>query len=160
MFNSGFIYEIANDHPNSIALSQNSIKRDGTLSEKIQLYNTIASVEEVKGATWLHKHGTLSVKTYADYDCRNDLLLAFALIPRDYSAVIYNTTKRLDGNSYVFMRKLNIVEGIMGGKQPIGHTDMFNATVIRFQLFHDSNLVYSNGGTEIYLTLHSVWISK
>lgn len=158
LFNSGLIYELTNDHPNSIALSQNSILTNGTISEKIQLYNTITSTEEVSGATWLRMYRSLQVKTYADFDCRQDLLLAYAFIPEGQSEIVYNTTEKINAHSYFFFRKLNLIEGVMGGAQKIGHSDSFNSTYIRSQLLHHSNLVYSNSGSEIYLTLRSVTI--
>jgi uncharacterized membrane protein len=156
LFNSGFIYEITKDHPNSIALSQKSILTSGTISEKIQFYNTITSEEEVSGATWLRTHRNPLIITYADFDCRQDLLLAFALITEDQSKIVYNTTERIDASSYFFFRKLNIIEGVMCGAQKIGHTDAFNATYIRIRLSFHSNLIYSNGGSEIYWVFRPV----
>jgi uncharacterized membrane protein len=157
LFNTGFVYEVTRSHPTSISLSQNWIMEYGNANEKLEFYNTYTPTEEVVSAEWLSQHRDDKSIIYSDYRARNNALNAYAMISRSEGLVIYNDTVMVDAKSYVYLRKLNVVDHLMGGSPEVtGSPDLFDAATILSSLSQEANLVYSNGGSEVYYSMYGV----
>lgn len=162
LFNTGFIYEVTKIHPWSISLSQNWVKKFGNTEEKVRFYSTYSPVEDVISAIWFSKHRDNSFKIYSDYRARNNVLNAYTMNPRSKGLVIYQTKTRIDEKSYVYFRKLNIIEDIMVGPRvgATGPPEIFNTTLIHPLLSNKANKIYSNGGSCIHYCFRAIMLSS
>jgi uncharacterized membrane protein len=162
LFNTGFVYEITKDHSDSISLSQNWIKECGNAKEKFALYSSCTPVEEVVSAVWLSRYRNGALDVYSDYRARNNVLNSYAMISRSEGHALEaggSTTIVIKDNSYVYLRKSNIFDGIMGGSPQLigtGIPNTFNATQILSLMPQKANKVYSNGGSEIFYTIELI----
>jgi len=160
LFNTGFVYEITKDHPYSISLGQNWIKRYGSARDKFAFYSLYTPVEEVISALWLSHYRDNVSDVYSDYRARNNVLNAYAMISRSEGHAMGawgTTTILIMDNSYVYLRKVNIFEGLMGGEpKPTGLLNVYDATIIVSLLPQKANKIYSNGDSEIYYTFHTI----
>ncbi len=156
LFNSGWIYEVANDHPGSISLSQVSINKYGNAEEKVGFYNCYIPEEDVFSARWLLDNGNHNHKVYSDSSVTSEkssvLVSAGEVIPTKI-VVLTNTTSEIIVNSYIYLRYLNMVEGLMSYRlSDVSHeTGIYNTTEI-YYLIESKNKIYSNGGSNIYAT--------
>ena len=161
LFNSGFMYEVTKSHPSSVSLSQNWIKEYGNAEEKLEFYNVYTPAEEVVSAGWLSQYRGDALEIYSDFRARNNVLNSYAMISRSEGLVIYNTTTIVNEKSYIYFRKLNIVDGLMGGSPKVtGPPDMFDATTILSSLSQKANKIYSNGGSEVYYTVYIILLEQ
>ena len=157
LFNSGWVYEIAKDHPRSIALSQESIKEYGDAKEKMGFYNCYTPEQDVFSARWLSNNRNNVYKIYSDDSVtplRSNVLVSAGLIDCAKISVLTNTTSEISVNSYVYLRYVNIIEDIMGYRVPetlIKKAGVYNTTEI-YHLIENKNKIYSNGGSDIYAT--------
>jgi len=159
LFNTGFVYEILQDLPYSISLSQNWTKEHGNGDDKFALYSAIDLPQEVVSASWLAQHRNPALGVYADYRSCNNVLNAYAMISRSESHAMGAWGTKLiviENWSYIYLRKVNIFDGVMGGSpqlQATGLPDTFNSTSIISLLPQEANIIYSNGGSEIFYTV-------
>jgi uncharacterized membrane protein len=157
LLNVGVIYELSKDHPSSISLSQNWIQLHGDADEKIQFYNIYTPVEEVASAEWLSKHKSDDSFIYSDYRARNNVLNAYAMQSRVEGRLIYRTLEIIPAKSYVYLRKLNLFDGLMGGAPKVsGSPDTFNATTIIYLITQKASKIYCNGQSGIFYTVDTV----
>jgi uncharacterized membrane protein len=123
----------------------------GNPYEKLGFYNAYTPTEEVFSAGWLSQYRDDKSMIYSDYRARNNALNAYAMISRSEGLVIYNYTVMIEAESYVYLRRLNVVDHLMGGSPEVtGSPDLFDATTILSILSQEANVVYSNGGSEVY----------
>ena len=154
LFNSGFIYEVANDIPTSI-LSINRYE-ESNIIVKDSFSQTISREQNVFSAKWFSKYGDRNIKIYADYISEEQVLRSYGMMywkiyPSSISllnkeAVIYH-------NAYVYLRYINVVDGIvreyLSGIGELPYSSIFNLLEIR-PLLKEGNKIYTNGGSEIY----------
>ena len=154
--NSGFIYEIANDYPTSISISQENIKEYGNGNTKMSFYNIIIPEQDAYSAKWLSSNMNKNYKIYADdtvTGIKSNVLVSAGLIDNTNIFILTNTTLELSTNSYVFLRYVNVIENIMNYKIPnteIKKSGLYNTSEINHILYNES-LIYSNGGSNIYI---------
>lgn len=150
LFNTGFVYEIAKDHPGSIALSQESVRESKNIEDKARLYNCINVFEQdVYGAKWLSKNRENNKKIYTD--CVGSApLWSYGMIECEPIIRVTNTTK-IQKEAYTYLSYPNVVEKIVqvyyAGPQK--RIDLYNTTEL-FYFLNTTNEIYSNGGSEIY----------
>lgn len=155
LFNTGWVYEIAKDHPGSISLSQESIKVYGDAKEKMGFYNCYIPEQDVFSARWLSNNRNNVYKIYSDdsvTSLKSYVLVSVGLVDCSKISVLTNTTSEISVNSYVFLRYVNIIEGIMGYRVPetlIKKSSVYNITEI-YPLIENKNKIYSNGGSDTY----------
>jgi len=134
LFDAGWIYEIAKDHPSSVALSNIDYPR---FSEK-----------EVIGALWLD-----TVKTkggiYAD-SYRWLLLIGFEGYPY-YWFKHYNTNPTT--TLYVFLGDFNIRNNVVLEARQIGLRESLLDYIEITDVVGNMSKIYDNGGTNIYSCL-------
>ena len=143
LFNSGWIYEIAKDHPGSISLSQEWIKRYGSVEEKINFYGALPGEQSIFGAKWLSLHKSDETKIYADLSSRNHLLTSYGMTPRKDMIVLSSSSKIM--HSYVYLRDLNVAESII----ETGYHEYINISEL-LPALEEGAKIYSNGECEIY----------
>jgi uncharacterized membrane protein len=147
LFNIGFVYEVAKNYPNSISLSQESIKKYGDVKQKAALYNGYIPEHDAFSAMWLSNNRKSDYKIYSDeqlttYKCH--VLISIGGIFYTETSSFTNTTSKITINSYIYLRYLNIVHNIA-----VYEKTCYNITEV-FYLVENTNEIYSNGGSEIY----------
>jgi uncharacterized membrane protein len=151
LFNSGWVYEVAKDHPGSISLSQESIKEYGDMKEKAGFYNIYIPKQDAFSAMWLSNNREQDYKIYSDVSSatqKSSVLVSTGGIEYTKIYGLTNTTSKIPVTSYVYLRYLNIIENIMSYKKSKG-SGTYNTSEI-FHLIENKNKIYSNRGSEIY----------
>jgi uncharacterized membrane protein len=143
LFNSGWVYEVAEDHPASISLSQESIKEYGDAKAKNSFYGVCLQEQEVFGTKWLSKNQDNHIPIYADYFSS---LTSYGMISPKHKHLLLNTTK-INDSAYIFLRYGNVVYNI--SEQHTTFLTTYNTTEIS-HLFEKRSFIYSNRGSKIY----------
>lgn len=146
LFNSGWAYEIANDNPGSIALSQESINMNGNAEGKVQFYNSYTPEEDVFCARWLSKNRDTTSKVYADRTRKDNVLCSYGMMSRN-RILLTNTTTKMERDAYIYLGRLNVVESI--GTGPVLYSVFWNITEIT-HIIEDKNKIYSNSFSEVH----------
>lgn len=143
LFQTGFVYTLTNDINWSIPLSI----RNGEF-ENLELYDSIVNEREVLGAMWLNENVFANSSTrktvYADFIACAHVLTSYGMLIPEEMEILSNATTP-DAISYIYLRRLNIVNGIVEGNYLLNITD-FSAQL------NGSNRIYSNGNCDIYVT--------
>lgn len=140
MFQSGFVFAVTNDVNWSLPLS---IHRGDV--ENLALYDKIISEQEVLGAQWLHEKAlNNSAVVYADAISVDHHLTAYGMVPYENMRILSNVTNTLDSGSYVYLRRFNVVDGIVKGANYQWATTEFS------KVLRNSSKIYSNGESGIY----------
>ena len=139
LFDSGWVYEVANDHPGSISLSQ----------DKLLGFRSLIHEQDMTGAEWLAVHRDNSTIVYADLYTHADIpFWAYGLIPREQVIRVFDKEpERIKDHSYVCFSYVNIVWDafFIAPRGKLILCSMHNTTY--FQLVHNhKNKIYDNGG--------------
>lgn len=148
LFNSGWAHEVAQDHPTSIALSQESFKIYGDTESKKNFYNAYIPEQDVFSARWLSKNRNTTAKVYADLTRKDNVLSSYGMMLRN-PPMLSNTTTKIRKGAYIYLGYLNIVETI--GTGPQLYRDFWNMIEIS-PLIEEKNKIYSNGCSEDWLS--------
>jgi uncharacterized membrane protein len=139
LFQTNFVYEMTGSDSWSVPLS-------GYRMDAFRLYgkNGYTDAYSVYGAQWLSKNVDFKNSTlYADACTQANVLTMYAMIRSDYVNELSNITIVPD-NGVVYLSTLNVVYGVI----PFGDLS-WNTSELSF-IFDDLNLVYTNGGSEVY----------
>lgn len=138
LFQSGFIYSIVGDSNWSIPLSI----KNGRVTN-LELYNSVTNEQEVFGANWLRENtgdnSNLKRTIYADRYSSANVLTSYGMIPMEEKLILTNTTN-INTFSYIYLRKINIVDGII---------DRWNIDEFSSEL-NIYNKIYTNSNCNIY----------
>jgi uncharacterized membrane protein len=147
LFNTGFIQEVTGGVPFSISLNP---ERMETSIDSAKIYfNTQYTFEsEVFSAVWLSNMRSPTSRIYADRGARFHVLASYGMIATDNSADLSNDTQNYYGDTYVYLRRLNVVDNLI---YAIG-ASYFNASKIT-PVLNSMNKIYSNGESDIYRPL-------
>lgn len=135
LFNSGFIYEIANDGPTSISLS--SIENSLQFNE-----------QEVTGAKWL---SAVRNEKLVCADQPGWLLLSGIIGLGNYR--INADTKRISSDIYIYLRSKNIRDGkiaVMDGKIIQYYVNLHDSRFYK-EVIVERNKIYDNPDVQIYV---------
>jgi len=138
LFQTNFVYEVTGSDSWSIPLS-------GYRMNAVRLYGHSGYTDaySVYGAQWLSKNVDVkNSQVYADERTAANVLTIHAMILRGKES-LSNVTIVAD-NGVVYLSTLNVVYGVI----PFGDLS-WNTSDLSF-IFDDLNLVYTNGGSEIY----------
>lgn len=155
LFQIGFIFQIAEGYSGSISLSQEGVKKYGSINNKIGFYNSIIPEQDVSSSRWLSNNANNTYKIYSDDSVtgiKNNALVSAGLIDYNRISVLTNNTFKTSDKSYVFLRYVNIVENIMSYRVPgtlIKKGGWYNTNEI-YIFIENKNKIYSNGGSIIY----------
>jgi uncharacterized membrane protein len=134
---------------------------NGTPKDRLSLYNSYTPVEEVASAIWLSEHRLEGHKIYSDIRGEYSVLNAYGMISTDAVDAIVSVPTTIEAKSYVYLRRLNILDGLMEGHiQPTGIADVLNSTILISLLEQNGKLIYSNGGSCIYYVLNDFEFSS
>jgi uncharacterized membrane protein len=114
----------------------------------IQYYAGYIHEQDAFSADWLLKNANGSSIVYAAPFSTTSALVSRSLIPMNLMYPLSNTTNPEQG-SFVYLDSLNVVKGII--PTPTGS---FNTSEITSAL-NESNLIYSNGNSEIWYAVES-----
>lgn len=157
LFNTGFIWEITYDSPNSIALSKYSINTFGTLEDKAKFYSRYIMEYDVYSIKWLSSYCKKDTKVYytAGYT-------SIASLPYNYGSIhlrykgINRDSKSLPNGSYIWLLYANTKENIGFGVLPGVHWFdwyEFNRSKIYPFTSNSTNKIYTDGGSQV------LWVS-
>ena len=153
LYQTGLVWQITAGHSGSLSLSQNSL-REGTVSEKAKLYNAVTPEQDVFSARWLSANMKPGDRVYASYDgIRVHVLLSHGMIPTSDVIRLTRKTEKIREDAYVYLRFLNVAEGIgtefrvsgLAGERN-SYYDMSEVS----HLYKEKNKIYSSGDSEIY----------
>jgi uncharacterized membrane protein len=144
LFNSGFVYEVAKDHPGSISLSQESVKEYGDAGSKNSLYAGYFPEQDIFGIKYLSKNRNNNSKIYADRSHATLPFVSYGMMLHEY--ILTNTTK-VQKDSYIYLGYINVHYSIMNG--PDAYRKCWNITDLS-PLLNEKNKIYINGGSVIY----------
>ena len=139
LFQTGFIYEVAGSDSWSIPLS-------GYRMNALRLYGQYGFTDSysVYGARWLSNNVDVENSVlYADERTCINVLTIYGVIYSDYVNKLSNATT-VAHNGVVYLGTLNVVEGAI----PFGRLS-WNSSELS-SVFGDLDVVYANGGSEIY----------
>ena len=138
LFQTEFVFAVTGSQSWSISLS-------GSRMSPLYLYGQQGYTDaySVYGAQWLSRNVDVKDSTlYADLSAATDVLFMYGMIYAFDVNGLSNTTQ-VATNGVIYLNTLNVVYGVI----PSGQLT-FNSTKLSF--FNDLDLVYSNGGSEIY----------
>ena len=148
LFQVGFVYEVAGDIPSSLPLSLNRIQTNP--SSAPNLWSAYAPEQDVFGAKWLAQHMNNKSKVHSDRTSNFHVLTSYGMMPtatfRIYDYFLSDRGSDVSKGAYIYLRKLNVVYGIMEGPDP---GKLWNTSTIS-PFLDGCNKIYTNGGSEIY----------
>lgn len=145
---SGFINYVTGGAIHSQTFDFDKMKTSSDRQVEIQFYGIYTPEQDAVSAVWLSKYANTSPIVYADLGSSPHALASCALIPSNLIHPLTNETKPAQG-SFIYLDTLNVAKGIIPAL-----TGIFNISEISSAL-NRSNLVYSNGNSEIWSTTGS-----
>ncbi len=139
LFQTNFVYEVTGSESWSIPLS-------GYRMSPSLLYGSFGYTDaySVYGAQWVSKKVDLeNSQLYADDSSRLGVLTMYSMIYSNYVQDLTNTTI-LSINGTIYLSTLNVVYDKIAARGYV-----WNYSNLSF-LFNNSNLIYANGGSEVY----------
>ena len=122
-------------------------------------YETFIYDSEVTGAAWLNYHGNKSSTIHTDRVGDHRILLGFNKEPK-MDHFFFNNTGPFTKGDYIYLRHLNINEGLIFKDTPLrpprfvnGKLEMDNVEPLTkyLWLFTDKSVIYDNGGSKILI---------
>ena len=147
LFNTGFIQEVTGSVPFSISLNPERMETSIN-SAKISFNIQYTFESEVFSACWLSKMRSPTSKIYADDQAIVHVLASYGMIATENSATLSNDTRNYYGDTYIYLRRLNVVDGLM----TTGPAFVFNTSQIT-PVLDSMNKIYSNGESDIYRSI-------
>lgn len=151
LFNTGFIFEIANDYPNSISLSQDNIKKTEYPELKALYYIKIIPEQDIFSAKWLSMEMKRDEKIYASVAIGDRALVGYGGLMPDSSRIriLSNKTEHTKAGSYIYLSKLNTIENIGIDLDPKLFCPIYFSMNDIYLLLIRENKIYANGGSNI-----------
>lgn len=144
LFNSGFIYEITKDNPDSISLSKETIINYANVAGKVKYYTTIIPDQDYYSTVWMSKYRNYRSEVYNDVSRRNNVLLSYG--DQGVYSMITSNAYRMSRNSYIYLGYLNNVEGIVVGPRFNRYWNISNIE----PYLDNSSKIYTNNGSIVY----------
>jgi len=149
LFNSGFASEVIfKDYGPDIYLSKERITSSENVSmiEKERFYRKYITDYDVFGAKWLSKYKD-AIKIYSDRR-GGDVLYPYGNVSPLKPIIPLTNYTNLVRPCYVYLRYVNVVEGIMGMHGDLDFPLFYTYEI--YPLINTCNKIYTNGGCEIY----------
>lgn len=143
-FNTGLVYEVFGDHPNSISLSQKSINLYGDENDKIVLYNSLTTEYDVFGAKWISNYKNDNLMVFADASQNYKTIFSYGNI-NYYRGALRLTNSSSQKTGYIYLSYLNVKHNLILAIN--GTVQIYDTT--KYSLISSSNKIYSNGYSEI-----------
>jgi len=139
LFQTGFVYEVTGSDNFSVSLSKYRM-------DDLRLYGHFGYVDAFSAscAQWLSRgFDVQSSRLYADTTSKNYVLSIYGMLYRGYINELSNITI-ITTNGTFYLNKFNV-----DNKEVIYGGHLWNYSELSFS-FNDLNLVYANGGSEVY----------
>lgn len=138
LFNSGWIYEVADDGPVSISLSQ----------DKLLVFRAVIHEQDMAGAEWLSVHRKNSIPVYADdYTHAAVTLWAYGFVPKEQVIRVIKEPTEIKDDSYVFLSYVNVAwDAIFFSPEGKPILYSLNSTTFFHLVNNHKNKIYDNGG--------------
>lgn len=147
LFNTKFIFAIANDKCTSISLAQNTIN-DAKISDKLTFYSQYHPEGEILNAEWLSKNRNTNVAIYSDIASAYTVLTGY-IMPYGLGLNFLAPHTKISTSSYIYLGYSNVHYGAI--YYPTETNSYFNCTDIS-SILNESNLIYSNNDSCTYYT--------
>ena len=116
---------------------------------KMTLYGIYIPEQDVSSAVWLLNYKAATAKVYADYISGTHALISYGLIPNELILPLTNATIP-EQFTFIYLGSLNVVNGVITTNiGSFGNYGSFNTSEIS-SLLNKSDLIYSNGASEIW----------
>jgi uncharacterized membrane protein len=145
LLNTGFIYELLNDAPTSVSLSQENIRSYGNVNSKAEiLYNDLNTFDQdVNSVTWCNSMLALELhELYTDLNTQHPCISYGKMYP----SIITKNVSAIDPGSYLLFGYPSVRDNVV--RESLSET--FNMTDISGFLYNNSR-IYDNGGGEVYM---------
>lgn len=139
LFNVGFIYEVANNQPTSVSLSQEG----KNLNDTMLFYTTFYPEQDILGVEWISKNRNQKSIIFADLWHKTLVFSSYGMMHND-GYILTNTTKILN-SSYIYLGYPNVRYGLMYGTQS---REYWNIT--ESSLLEGMNKIYANSDAQVY----------
>ncbi|WP_421077861.1 DUF2206 domain-containing protein [Methanothermococcus sp. Ax23] len=153
LFNVGFIQELTKDHPTSIALSQNSVDKYGTLEDRARLYNRLITEYDMHAVKWMSQYDKKNSNIY--YNRGRSSVGIMLDNYGDMSLKIKGLnehTKYIEEKSYIWLMYVNLKKNVGFGVIPgVAVSYYFDFSEVK-PLLKNKNKIYDNGGSQILLS--------
>lgn len=146
IFSVGLANYVSGDYPFSYALSYGSMQKSTDSTQRIEVLSVSIPECDVWGAKWLAARTGSHAAIYAD-ELGTMTLFDYTTLCRNNTHPLLNTTLPKT-DSYIYLRKLNIVEGILSFSVTKAYPQ-YNISDISLTL-SESDKIYSNGQSEAY----------
>lgn len=154
LFNSQFVMEVHREilrgegYASSISLIQPRCEKGTCTNEELRsLYVSLNSEYDIYSAEWLGKY-KVEKTVVSDF---TGVLISYGLIPPseriEYKKSLQPYYDSLKSNSYIYLRKVNLIDGILVGT---GYEGWNETSEILPRLEESKNKVYSNSGSVVY----------
>jgi uncharacterized membrane protein len=141
---SGFVNYVTGGAIHSQTFDYHRMEKSSTLQTSIQFYEIYIQPQDSFSAVWLSKHANLSsLLVYSDGVSQAHVLTSEGLIPWELIKPLTNDTQLTKG-SFVYLDRLAIEKDVV-----IGSDQNFKTSEIT-SAFNSSNVIYSNGGSEVW----------
>ena len=153
LFNTGTLYELAQDRPTSNSLSQEWVNSNGNPQEKINFYSGYVPEQNVYSFKWLFNHN--SANTISIFTGYTNIYSLWAYTSLPYKNVVINpllTNETQYNKGYIYLGRLEVVYGLVGEweTQYLGSVHYYNTSELSNVLHNKTNKIYSNGASNIY----------
>lgn len=143
----GFINKVAGGSPISVPLDFDRMYSSSTSMSRADLSIQIHPEEDYISIDWLLKNVESLPIIYGDDTSTSYLLHGYGLIPMENLYPMLNNTIPKE-NAYIYLRSLNVNEHIVDARLEYPF-QIFNITENVFLTGNGSNIIYSNGQSEI-----------
>ena len=141
LFSTQFVWEITDDNPASISLSQ----------DKPVAFRRVVHEQDMIGAEWLSVHRDNSIPIYANaYTYALDMLWAYGFVPKEQVIRALDEPElwEIEGDYYVFLNYVNVVRDVIfyrPKKRLIQQHSLHNDTFFHY-IHNHKNKIYDYGG--------------
>lgn len=152
LFNTSFIYEVANDHPYSISIGQQAIRSSSDLEDKAKFYGGYIVTQNVFSGKWLGKNMNSDCLVYRGDSVEGypSLTIYGGINPHQIHS-FDNTTKEIS-KGYIQLSYANVVENVGSiWYNPLQKRTEYNFSEVN-PIFDFKDKVYSNGGSDILIS--------
>jgi uncharacterized membrane protein len=146
LFQVGFFNHVANGPTYSYSLDFNRIKTSTDPNIRAKILDAFVPEQDFFSARWLGTNIDNKSLVYADYRIGEPILADYASLENQRISYLFNTTELDPRPYYIYLRYLNVREGIIDTA-----TGAFNLSDIS-TLLARSDTIYSNGESEIHYT--------
>lgn len=156
ILNSGMVHFYAGIWTPVLSFDQQQ-EWDDDLENEIVLHNKITNRQDVFGAAWIKMHNNGETEIVADRYRQNDVLTAYGPSRKGESYYINRRTMRedwIESTIYIYLGKFNTLHNVIvtGRSGVAGGNTYFEYSSRSLERLNTSARIYSNGGTEIYLS--------